>query len=84
MMRNIKQIKENTRIEKEKLAEPENNYEEEIEKNEKIFMVESQSEGYGKKAEAVGKADNEEQATKEQTTNKNMILNKDANIESTK
>ena len=78
------QIKENTRIEKEKVAEPENNNEEEIEKNEKIFMVESQSEDYEKKAEVVGKADNEEQATKEQTINKNMILNKDANIESTK
>ena len=36
------QIKENSRIEKEKVAEPENNNEEEIEKNEKIFMVESQ------------------------------------------
>ena len=78
------QIKENTRIEKEKVAEPENNNEEEIEKNEKIFMVESQSEDYEKKAEVVGKADNEEQATKEQTVNKNMILNKDANIENTK
>ena len=64
-------------------CEPENNNEEEIEKSEKIFMVESQSEDYGKKAEVVGKADNEEQATKEQTINKNMILNKDANIEST-
>ena len=32
------------------MAEPENNNEEEIEKNEKIFMVESQSEDYGKKA----------------------------------
>ena len=78
------QIKENTRIEKEKVAEPENNNEEEIEKNEKILMVESQSEDYEKKAEVVGKAENEEQATKEQTINKNMILNKDANIESTK
>ena len=77
------QIKENTRIEKEKVAEPENNNEEEIERNDKILMVESQSEDYEKKAEVVGKADNEEQATKEQT-NKNMILNKDANIESTK
>ena len=66
------------------MAEPENNNEEEIEKNEKIFMVESQSEDYEKKAEVVGKADNEEQATKEQTVNKNMILNKDANIENTK
>ena len=33
------QIKENSRIEKKKVAEPENNNEEEIEKNEKIFMV---------------------------------------------
>ena len=47
-------------------------------------MVELQSEDNEKKAEVVGKADNEEQATKEQTINKNMILNKDANIESTK
>ena len=78
------QIKENTRTEKEKVAEPENNNEEKIEKNEKIFMVESQSGDYEKKAEEVGKADNEEQATKEQTINKNMILNKDVNIESTK
>ena len=44
------QIKENSRIEKEKVAEPENNNEEEIEKNEKIFMVESQSQDYGKKS----------------------------------
>ena len=49
----------------------------------KIFMFELQSEDNEKKAEVVGKADNEEQATKEQTINKNMILNKDANIEST-
>ena len=78
------QIKENTRTEKEKVAEPENNNEEEIEKNEKIFVVESQSGDYEKKVEVVGKADNEEQATKEQTINKNMILNEDVNIESTK
>ena len=77
------QIKESTRIEKEKVAESENNNEEEIEKNEEIFMFELQSEDNEKKAEVVGKADNEEQATKEQTINKNMILNKDANIEST-
>ena len=37
-----------------------------------------------KKAEVVGKADNEEQATKDQTGNKNIILDKDANIENTK
>ena len=43
------QIKENTRIEREKVAEPENNNEKEIEKNEKIFIVESQSEDYEKK-----------------------------------
>ena len=78
------QIKEKTGIEKEKVAEPENNNEEEIEKNEEIFMVELQSEDNEKKAEVVGKADNEEQATKEQTVNKNMILNKDTNIENTK
>ena len=47
-------------------------------------MVELQSEDNEKKAEVVGKADNEEQATKEQTVNKNMILNKDANKEDTK
>ena len=47
-------------------------------------MVESQSEDYERKAEVVGKANNEDQATKEQTINKNMILNKDPNIESTK
>ena len=47
-------------------------------------MVELQSEDNEKKGEVVGKADNEEQATKEQTVNKNMILNKDANIENTK
>ena len=46
-------------------------------------MFELQSEDNEKKAEVVGKADNEEQATKEQTIKKNMILNKDANIEST-
>ena len=47
-------------------------------------MVELQSEDYGKKAKVVGKADNEEQETKEQTINKNMILNKDVNIERSK
>ena len=44
------QIKENIRIEKEKVAEPENNNEEEIEKNEEIFMVELQSEDNEKKS----------------------------------
>ena len=43
------QIKENSGIEKEKVAEPENNNEEEIQKNEKIFMVELQSEDNKKK-----------------------------------
>ena len=48
-------------------------------------MVELQSEDNEKKAEVVGKAgNNKEQATKEQTVNKNMILNKDGNIETTK
>ena len=38
-----------------------------------------------KKAEVVRKVDNnKEQATKEQTENKNMVLNKDENIENTK
>ena len=37
-------------------------------------MVELQSEDNDKKAEVVGKADNEEQATKEQTVIKNVIL----------
>ena len=49
----------------------------------KIFMFELQSEDNEKKAEVVGKADNEEQKTKEKTIKKNMILNKDANIENT-
>ena len=66
------------------MAERENDNEEEIGKNEKILMAESQSEDYEKKAEVVGKADNQEQATKEQTINKNIILNKDANIENIK
>ena len=57
---------------------------EEIEKNEEIIMVELQSED-GKKAKVVGKTDNnKDQATKKQTENKNMILNKDENIENTK
>ena len=47
-------------------------------------MLELQSEDNEKKVELVGKADNEKQATKKQTVNKNMILNKDANIENTK
>ena len=76
------QIKESTRIEKEKVEEPEHDNEEKIEKNEEIFMFELQSEDNEKnKAEVVGKAD-EEQATKEQTINKNMILNKEANMKS--
>ena len=38
-----------------------------------------------KKAEVVGKAvNNKEQTAKEQKENKNMMLNKDANIENTK
>ena len=44
------QTKEDTGIEKEKIAEPENNKEEEIEKNEEIFMVELQSEDNEKKS----------------------------------
>ena len=63
------QIKEVTGIEKEKIAEPENNKEEEIEKNEEIAMVESQSEDNEKKAEVVGKVRNKEQVPKEQTAN---------------
>ena len=48
-------------------------------------MVELQSKDNEKKAEVVGKAgNNKEQATKEQTVNKNMILNKDGNLETTK
>ena len=48
-------------------------------------MVELQSKVNEKKAEVVGKAgNNKEQATKEQTVNKNMILNKDGNLETTK
>ena len=47
-------------------------------------MLELQSEDNEKKVEVVSKADNEKQATKKQTVNKNMILNKDANIENTK
>ena len=43
------QIKKKTGIEKEKVAEPENNNEEEIERNEEIFMVELQSEDNEKK-----------------------------------
>ena len=47
-------------------------------------MVELQSEDE-EKAEVVWKANNnKEQATKEQTKNKNLILNKDENIENTK
>ena len=47
-------------------------------------MVELQSEDE-KKAEVVGKVDNnEEQANKEQTENENMILNKDGNTEKNK
>ena len=47
-------------------------------------MVELQSEDE-KKAEVVGKAGNNKvQATKEQTKNKNIILNKDENIGNTK
>ena len=76
---------EDTEIEKEKIAEPENNKKEETEKNEEVTMVELQSEDNEKKAEVVGKAsNNKEQATEEQTVNNNMVLSKDANIENTK
>ena len=48
-------------------------------------MLELQSEDNEKKAEEVGKADNnKEQATKDRTENKNMILNKDEIIENSK
>ena len=78
------QNKEDNEIKREKKAEPENNKEKKIEKNKYIIMVELQSEDE-KKAEVVRKVDNnKEQATKEQTENKNMILNKDENIENTK
>ena len=44
-----------------------------------------QSEGNEKKADVVGKAyNNKTQASKEQTENKNMILNKDEKIENSK
>ena len=59
------QIKNDAGIEKDKIAEPEYNKEKEIEKNEEIFMVELESEDNEKKTEVVGKADNEEQTTKE-------------------
>ena len=79
------QIKEDTGIEKEENREPESNSEEEIVKNEEITMVELQSEDNEKKVEVVGKANNNQgKATKEQTENKNKILNKDENIENTK
>ena len=48
-------------------------------------MVELQSNDNEIKAEVVGEADNnKEKATKEQTENQKMILNKDENIENTK
>ena len=76
---------EDTGIGKKKIAEPENNKKEEIQKNEEVTMVELQSEDDEKKAEVVGKASNNKgQVTKEQTVNNYMILNKDANIENTK
>ena len=85
MMRNMNKLRRTPEFckEKKKIAEPENSKEEEIEKNEEIFMLELQSEDNEKKVEVVGKADNEKQATKKLTVNKNMILNKDANIENT-
>ena len=72
------------KLKKRKKAKRGNNKEGKIEKNEDIIMVELQSEDE-KKAEVVGKADNnKEQATQEQTENKNMTLSKDENIENAK
>ena len=49
------------------------------------MVVQLQSEDNEKKTEVVGKADNnKKEATKEQRENKNMILNKDENIETNK
>ena len=49
------------------------------------MVLELQSEDNEKKAEVVGKADNnKKEVTKEQRENKNMILNKDENIETNK
>ena len=70
-----KQNKNGSKIEKEKNAEPQNKKEkhpnqreEEIEKDEEIITRDLQSEDKEKKAEVVGKADNnKEQATKRQT-----------------
>ena len=72
---NHEQKKEDTQIEKQKNAESQinkenhpNQREEEIEKNEEIITLESQSDYNKKKAEVVGKTDNnKEQKTKEQT-----------------
>ena len=69
MMRNMNKTRRTIKL-KNKKAEPENNKEEKIEKNEDIIMVELQSEDE-KKAEVVGKVDsNKEKATKEQTEQK--------------
>ena len=65
------QIKEVTGIEKEKIAEPENNKEEEIEKNEEITMVGMQSEDNETKAEVVGKAENNKEQAKIRGRSKN-------------
>ena len=57
----------------------------EIENNAETVLAEQQSEDNVRKDEVVRKADNnKEQTTKEQTKNKNMILNKDGKIENTK
>ena len=84
MMRNMNKTRRSIELKKKKNAEPENNTEEQIEKNKEIIMVELQSEDE-KKAEVVRKADNnKEQATKEQTEKKNMVINRDENIQNTK
>ena len=57
----------------------------EIENNAETVLAEQQSEDNVRKDEVVRKADNnKEQATKEQTENKNMILSKDGKTENTK
>ena len=65
MMWNMSKLRRTPEPKKRKLQNQKINNEEEIENNEEIFMVELQSEDNEKKAKVVGKADNEDQATKE-------------------
>ena len=84
MISNMSKLRRTAELKKRKWQNQKITMRKKLKRMKKSLWLNHSQKNMKKKAEVVGKADNEEQATKEQTINKNMILNKDANIESTK